>query len=162
MRWVIILLSSCGAQQLYTLLQRRKVVKRAHGRRTIGDGGGVGETETVRRDRDRASEKYLVVPLMETVPIYMCVTTAAAATAAAVRVVFVNRFVQYYYNTDLRCMCVCVCLYTVRERCTYRVRVCSVHRLSCGKRGKGAERKTDGGWDVRVRVFMHNETCPDE
>lgn len=115
MRWVIILLSSCGAQQLYTLLQRRKVVKRAHGRRTIGDGGGVGETETVRRDRDRASEKYLVVPLMETVPIYMCVTTAAAATAAAVRVVFVNRFVQYYYNTDLRCMCVCVSVYSERE-----------------------------------------------
>jgi len=135
---------------LYALLQRRKVVKRAHGRRTIGDGG-VGETETARRDRDRASEKYLVVPLMETVPIYMYVCMCVCVTtAAAVRVVFVNRFVQYYYNTDLRCVCVCVCVsvYTTRERCTYRVRVCTGTDCRAGR----------GEKELRERP-MEDRTC---
>lgn len=65
---IIIAVRCTAVVHIITTTESRQT--RTHGRRTNGDcGGGVGETETARRDRDRAGEKYLVVPLMETVPI---------------------------------------------------------------------------------------------
>jgi hypothetical protein len=67
-----IIIASCGAQQLYTLYYNDGKSSNAH----TGDGQTVTAAAAVwarqrpctRRDRDGTSEKYLVVPLMETVP----------------------------------------------------------------------------------------------
>jgi len=115
----------CTAVVHIILLQRRKVVKRAHGRRTNGDGG---ETETAVLDRDGASEKYLVVPLMETV--YNRNSSSPCSRCKPVRIILLN----------LR-WCVCV------REVTYRACECVwlLAPVSCEKRGKGAKRNTDGG-----------------